>query len=194
MPFDPRGPHTGSDWDTGPGQSPSGFSAADVVPGNGVTGFPDSGLPQGIQLFLPEERPIPSAIVFETLDSAATAVVQANVFNLPAANFQVPDGFLGRISGISFYVDNLLTTSDIRFTVWQNRQPVQGFSGVRIFPGAAARVANQFDTYIRVPAGQLLEVSFTNNDGGSYIVGAALSGWIWPQSAGKLWLQRGETY
>lgn len=82
----------------------------------------------------------------------------------------------------------------MRFSVFQNRTPVQGFTNVRIFPGVAARVAVQFDTYIRVPNGQLLEVSFSNNDGGAYTVGAALSGWVWPEAAGRQWMERGEGY
>lgn len=189
MPFDPRGPHTASDWESGP--EPSGFQGGAGVATPGFD-FPDH-LPQDVNLFLPEERPIPSAIVFNTLGFATTAIVQTNVF-LANAAFDLPDGWLGRIDSVTFYVANLLLASNITFTVFQNRTPVQGLANVPVFPGVSARVAENLEVYIRVPNGQLLEVAFNNNDGGTYTVGAALSGWIWPEQDGRRWVQRGASY
>lgn len=163
-----------------------------TAPAPGAAAFGVSGrLPQNMQLFLPEEKPIPSATIFETIDVASTAIVQSGIL-LPAAQQQIPANNLGRLSGVTFFITNLLPTTDVRFTVLGNGGPLQALNRVRIFPGTAGRVSNAFDVYIRIPSGTLLQVLFENNDGGTYQVGASLSGWFWPESDGKRWMQQGD--
>ena len=149
-------------------------------------------LPQFITLFLPEERPIPSAQIFENaLGQQATNVVQAGVA-IPGAVQVIPQGCVARLSAVNLYVDNLLTTSAIRFSVLFEGNALPGLSNIPVFPGAVARAVENIDVFVRILRAGTLSVTFTNNDGGTYIVGASLSGWFWNEASGKLYMQQGQ--
>lgn len=172
---------------TAPTAGPSAFEG--VGSGQPVSNAPDE-LPQLMAFFLPEERPIPSAQIINTLDVVTTSIVQTGVF-LPNAKFQVQPGFVAVLTSVTFYITGLLTTTNVTFSVLGNRSSLSGFDKVRIFPGAAARVTDNYSVQLRIPAGALLEVQFNNNDGGNYQVGAKLFGWTWPLQQGDRWIARG---
>ena len=172
--------------ETGPGTPPAPFA------GQGGGGAPVSQLLRVAAVPLPRYQPIPTAIYFNVGGApVATAVVQAGIA-IPDADVLVPVGSIGTLESVIFGVDALLTTSDLRFTVLLNGAPMSGFSRIRIFPGNAARVTNAFDVKVDLPDGAHLQVTFENNDGGTYQVGAELSGFTYTQGAARRWLQVGE--
>lgn len=149
-------------------------------------------LRQVITLFLPEERPIPSAQIFENeLGSKSTVVAEQNVA-IPGASVIIPQGCVARLSSVNLYVDNLLTTSNLTFSVLFEGSPIPGLSNIPIFPGEVARDVENFDVFVRIPRSGTISVTYTNNDGGTYIVGAALGGWFWNDAAGKQYMQQGQ--
>lgn len=150
-----------------------------------------SALPQHMVLFLPEERPIPGATLFTVQGQFTTVAAQSNVA-IPNCTIQIPPGNLARLESITFVVDNLLLSSQITFTVRQNNAPITGFSNVGVIPGVVAQKIDNYSVFYRVPLGALLSVVFTNTDGGSYLVGAALSGWYWPETTGQLYMRQGQ--
>lgn len=186
-----------------------GAGATEVAPGTNVSGIPPNAGPpvpgapfaaqtnagslqQIMTLFLPEERPIPGATIFNTLGQQATAVVQAGVL-IAGAGIIIPAGSIARLDSVNLYATNLLPTSALTFTVLQNGAAIQGLTNVGIFPGTAARIAENFSLLVRISNGATLTVVFSNADGGAYLVGAALSGWFWPESLGRLYQQQGQT-
>ena len=189
MPF-PRAGAT----DVAPGTNVSGIpqNAAPMAPGAGFAAQANQGaLQQIMTLFLPEERPIPGATIFNTGNSKGTVAAEANIL-IPNAGIVIPQGSIARLDSVNFYVDNLLASSNISFTVLQNGAPIQGLTNVFIFPGVAARVAENFSLFVRITNGATLTVTYTNTDGGSYTVGASLSGWFWPESLGRLYQMQGQ--
>lgn len=143
-----------------------------------------------ITLRQPAAEQIPLAADFNTLGFKTTVAVEAGV-NIPGAEFVMPQGYVGRLDGVIFYIANMLLSTVVTFSVLEDGFPIPGFNNVAIFPGVAARVSNQFSTFTRLPTGCKLSVVYTNTDGGAYTVGGALSGWSWPETAGKQWMDRG---
>jgi hypothetical protein len=138
----------------------------------------------------PSSEEIPLAVDFNTLGFKASAAVEVGI-NIPGAEFIMQKGYVGRLESIIFYVANLLLTSNITFTVLQDFAPLPGLTNIAIFPGIAARVNNTITGKWLLPDGCRLSVIYSNNDGGAYEIGAALSGWSWPEQAGKQWLLTG---
>jgi hypothetical protein len=169
-----------------------------VVPADLLAPYePYQGGPSGphvdrsLQVYLPEVFPIPSATEFNLVVAKATAVIEANidiglVLDLPQNN-------VGIVRGVTLYINNMLTTTNVTWTLTFNGAPVPGHNNLSIFPRAAPSVANSFDTFVRIPQGNPMKVrvQYSNNDGGAYTVGVALSGWFWPIQLGNLWTQQG---
>lgn len=143
-----------------------------------------------LSIYLPEVYPIPDAQQFNPEGDIDSAVAQSDVL-IPGTTVRVPNGNIAVIRGLSLYIDNMLTTTDVRFTLRFDGNPVNGFSNLKIFPRVAPSVANGFDSIIRVPNGAVITVTFTQVDGGSYKIGAAFSGWSWPITSGDRWTSLG---
>lgn len=173
---------------SGPSPGGAGFPSGGGGGPSGPTG--PATLPRYIALLPPWEYPIPGHQEFNTLGSHASTGAETDTA-ITDAEFDVPANMVARITGIIFYVTNLLTTSNLTFTVRINNGPVQGYNNVFIFPRAASSVSNAFDSYVDVPTGAKLTVTFSNLDGGTYGIGAGLSGYYWPEVAGKAWLAYG---
>jgi hypothetical protein len=85
----------------------------------------------------------------------------------------------------------MLATTVVTYTLKINGAPVGGYSGLSIFPRVAPSISNSFDSFIRVPSGGKITASYTNTDGGTYVLGFAVSGWFWPEVSGTNWLKQG---
>ncbi len=157
-----------------------------------VPGGPPGILGQLVALPRPEDQPIPSAQIFDTFATAVSNAVQTNVA-LPGCTVQIPAGFVGRLQSAVFYCANLLTTSDVRFTVLGNGAPLQGLNKVRLAPASVALAIANLEVFIRLPQQYTLTVTFDNNDGGVYNISAALYGWFWGEAQGLQYWQRGQT-
>jgi hypothetical protein len=149
------------------------------------------GIDRALQIYLPEIFPIPAATEFNTLLTKATVAAETNTdFGIL---IDVPDNNIAIIRGVSLFITNMLTTTQITWTLLTNNGPVGGYSNLFIFPRTAPFVSNAFDSFIRVDNGQIVRAQFTNpaTDGGSYTLGIAVSGWWWPKTLGDLWMRTG---
>lgn len=146
---------------------------------------------RALVLFLPEQYMIPDGRGFNPQGSIATAVVQANIA-ITNATQAIPDNTLAVVGSVTIQITNMLATTDVTYTVLVNQTPVQGYNGISIFPRVAPFVGNTFDIPIRVRGPATIQVIFSNNDGGAYTVGAALSGWMWPVTSDQRWKAWGE--
>ena len=139
---------------------------------------------------LPEVFPIPDARVFNAECQQASAIAQTFVLGFTPA-VEIPAGYYGIVTSFTIYVQNMLATTNVTFSLLSNGNPVQGFAPLTIFPGASPRAANTFDTPQRFTGDVTLTVSITNGEGGSYLLGAALSGWFWPIASDRRWKSAG---
>lgn len=170
---------------------PFGFGSG----GMPVTVPPSFGGPNGsapavnaytVSLPLPEIVPIPDAHEFNIEGHVATAAVINNA-NITGATFTVPDNNLAVIRGVTFYVTNMLTTTNILFSLLINDGAPSGYGGVTIFPRVAPFVGNGFESMIRFQGAAVIRCVFSNVDGGTYVVGASFSGWFWPEASDSRW-------
>jgi hypothetical protein len=141
---------------------------------------------------LPEDSPIPDAQEFNALGSVATAIVQSNIDIPLLPLIVVPASYKAVIRGVSIYINNMLATTNVTWTVRVNNNPIPGYSGLSIFPRVAPFVGNSFDAEYRFEGPATVTVSFSNIDGGAYTVGAAISGWFWPAASDLRWKFSGE--
>lgn len=158
-------------------------------------------LPKHVPIYLPEIHPIPSAQEFNPSAFRATAAVETQIFTLtpdnrPSADdlagaITLPPGNIGIIRSVTISITDMLTTTDVSFTLFINGGPVGGYGGLKMTPRVSPYVSNSFDTFIRVPDRAKIQVGFSNIDGGTYVVGCAIGGWFWPIASGTQWLQTG---
>lgn len=167
----------------------------------GKGGFPPFASPAGtigggavatrtLDLPLPELVPIPSAQEFSPEGHVDTAGIQSNI-TIPGITVNVPGGSIYVIRSLSLYINNMLDTTDVRWSIVVNGNPVPGWANMTLFPRIATFVGNNFDTMIRGAGVASISVIFTNADGGSYKVGAAIGGWFWPLTADQQWKNGG---
>jgi hypothetical protein len=141
---------------------------------------------------LPEDSPIPDAHEFNVVGSIASAVVNAAPILIPGTVVNIPNLNMGVLTGVSIYIDNMLLATNVTYTVRYNGAPIPGYQGLSMFPRVAPFVGNTFSSKYRFNGEGVLDVVFNNLDGGTYLIGAALSGWFWPAASDVRWKQRGE--
>lgn len=161
--------------------------------------IPPSSLGQGgtipvtgssLQLPLPEVLPIPSAKEFNPLGQKATVGAENNTV-ITGTVLDIPDSTFGVIRGVSLYITNMLTTTNVVWSLIVENATPQGFNQLTIFPRAAPFVSNGFDSMIRFNGPARIQVIFSNLDGGAYTVGASFSGWFWPTGSDAIWRRFG---
>lgn len=172
-------------WGVGQGNTPV------ITP---PTSLGRGGVPQhagvALQIPLPDVFPITDAREFNPLGSANTAAVQQNI-EIADTVLDVPGATYGIIRGVSLYITDMLTTTDVTWSLIIDSGSPQGFQQLTIFPRAAPFVSNGFDAAIRFSGPARIVMTFTNNDGGTYVVGASYSGWYWPTASDARWRQYG---
>lgn len=167
-------------WGLGNGARPPVGAPSAAGPG----GLPYAS--RSLELPLPEITPIPDAREFNPEGDVDTSIVQLNI-DIPNCTQVVPVGNLYVIRGVSIYIDNMLTTTNVTFSLLANGVGVAGWTNLKMFPRAAPFVGNNFESMIRGQGEVTLKMVFSNIDGGSYKVGAALSGWLWPLTSDQRW-------
>lgn len=169
-----------------PVSNPFGFGGSRgtpvIVPPSSVGGPPAPMMGWALQLPLPEVYPLPEATSFNPLGSKATAAIETNIA-IPGASVVIPSGMRAVVVGVSLYISNMLATTNVSFTVLVNGVAASGYAGIGLFPAAQALAQNSFDVPIRVLGPATVQVVYTNTDGGSYTVGASLSGWYWANTS-----------
>jgi hypothetical protein len=150
-----------------------------------------AGVGRDLSLPLPEVFPLPDAQLFNSELQQTTNAPQT-LFSLPFTPAVVfLAGYYAVVTSFTIYIQNMLATTNVLFTLLYNGTPVQGYNGLTIFPGASPRVANTFDAPIRFTGAGTLTVTIQNIDGGTYLVGAAVSGWQWPITSDRRWKNSG---
>lgn len=168
----------------------SGVAGPVIVPPNQREDNARARAARALILPLPEQFMIPSGVGFNPEGETATAAVQANVV-IAGATVTVPANMLGVIASVTLYITNMLTTTNVQYTVLRDNNPIAGYQNLKIFPRVSPFVANTFDIPIRITGPSTITVTFNNNDGGTYVVGAALSGWQWGATADQQWKAAG---
>lgn len=147
-------------------------------------------LPKMLNIPLPWLEPIPDAQFFNIMGSFDSVGAQTGTFITNAA-FTLGKGNVGVLRSFTVYVNDMLQTTDVQFTLLIDGGPAPGFGTIKMFPRVAASVANTFECMIIVPADAKIDAYFTQVDGGTYKVGVAYSGWQYPESSGKRWMAKG---
>lgn len=154
-----------------------------------------------VPIFLPEDHPIPDAQEFNPSGTTSTvgvetgtAIVLAPQVGSIAGFIMLPAGNIGVIRSLTISITNMLTTTNVTFTLTINGGPVPGYAALRMTPRVAPYVSNEFGEpgmRVRVPVSSKIGVVFSNIDGGTYVVGASVGGWYWPEASGTRWLRIG---
>lgn len=99
-------------------------------------------------------------------------------------SFQVAPSFVGFCQQFIIYALSPLATTDIEYTLRVNQNPVQGWSGIPLPPGATniTMLVNN-DLQVRLQNEVTVDVLVRNLSGaGPWTVGAAIAGWTHPES------------
>jgi hypothetical protein len=145
---------------------------------------------RSLSLPLPAVFPLPDAQVFNSACQQASVIIQTFTLAFtPAVNILA--GYFAVVNSFTIYVQNMLATTNVVYALLANGSPVQGYTGLTIFPGASPRISNTFDAPIYFTGAQTLTVQITNGDGGTYLLGASISGWQWPISSDRRWKSSG---
>lgn len=151
-----------------------------------------SAVSRNLEIPLPEVFPIPDAQIFNAeVDQASSVAGQTFVLDFAPGPVSILAGYYAVVNAFTVYVQNMLVTTNVLFTLLQNGTPVNGFNNLKIFPGNSPRISNTFDAPIRFTGATTLQVKITNVDGGNYVLGAAVSGWQWPISSDRRWKSAG---
>lgn len=157
-----------------------GFAAGG---GGGGGGLPPSPSIGNVVISPPTvERP-PEATDFNTFGTLASRDNANTPAFFPTAQFIIPATNVGVVRSVSILANALLTTSDIRWTLFSNRSPVPGWTELTINPRSAGSVEvswGPFETFIPVDEGATLEWQVTVLDAGTYQVSVAMHGWFYP--------------
>ncbi len=147
-------------------------------------------LPKVLDIPLPWLEPIPDAQFFNVMGSEDSVGASTGNF-ITGADFTLGKGNVGVLRSFTVYVNDMVATTDIQFTLMVNGGPAPGFGTIKMFPRVAASVANTFECMIILPAECKLDAYFTQVDAGAYKVGVAYSGWQYPESSGRRWMAKG---
>ena len=123
--------------------------------------------------------PPPGAQYFFTEDDRTVAVGPSTT-ELTGTRFQTPVNNVAVVRELTFFVNALLTTSDITFRLLYNNAPVPGHT-IKIFPRAVASVTVSFlpeDTLLPAPDAALISGNVTVVDAVSYQLGMNIRGWF----------------
>jgi hypothetical protein len=151
--------------------------------------------PIGRQLLLPlpEDSPIPTATEFNTQGIVQGTGIVAVPTLVTGSSFTVPNGSFGVVRSVEIDVTNMLATTAINwFVTIDNAGGPQGFNPLTLFPRVASSISKTFDAKIRLTGPCIVAVFYTQSDAGINVIGAGLSGWIWPQTADERWKSFGE--
>lgn len=147
-------------------------------------------LPRVLDIPLPWIERIADSQDFVGSGSVDTVAVETGTA-ITNCSFRLGQGNIGVLRSVTFYVNNMLASTNLVFTIKVNGGPVPGYGAFTPFPRVAASISNGFDMQFLLPSESKIEVFFNNVDGGSYKVGAVFTGWQHPESSALRWMQFG---
>ena len=152
--------------------------SAPAIPAIPGSTRPADAIPQSLELPLPEDVPIPGASLFNPLGKATTVAVEVNKPivgpDVGGALLVVKQNARARLDGVVVWVQGLQPTSDLVVSFFDGGAPIPGFSNLQVFPGLVALFALPISGKYVSGAGPTFTATYTNKDGGSYIIGAAI--------------------
>lgn len=124
--------------------------------------------------------------VFATLTGLDTANTTPPA-EFPASVFNVPGGNIAVIRSVSILANNLLVSSNLRWTLLVNSTPTTGWTQLTINPRAAGSVEVSWtpeETFIAIPEGSRISWVVQVLDGGTYQLSVSYHGWFYPATFG----------
>jgi len=147
----------------GPGGSPSGSGTTlDVPPFH--------------QVKPPQAKAFKFNVSATGLNAANTPAI------IPGGTFQIPAQNVGVVRSLSVGINNMLTTSNITFSLRFDETPVPGWDNLVLFPRAATSVVAGWspdETYEVTGEGVSVDILVNVLDAGTYQIGTSLSGWYY---------------
>lgn len=147
-------------------------------------------LPRVLEVPLPWLVPMPSSQDLNVLGSV-TSVAPSVGTEIPECRFQLGAGIIGVIRSFTTYITDMLTSTDVRYTLSVNGAPAPGFGRIKMFPVTASSKSNTFDCLIILPPAATISVFFTQTDGSTYNIGASYSGWVHTEAQARKWISAG---
>lgn len=148
------------------------------------------GVGQRVQaLFPPHIFPPFNAAHFFAADNATIgAGPVVTKFTGTSAKITIPQGNMGVVRELTFYVNGLLTTSVISFAVLVNGNPQEGYTKILMPQSAQAFFVFSPDN-VFIPAIEqgTIEVQATVTDAVAYALGFELRGWSYSKEIAKWW-------
>lgn len=129
------------------------------------------------------ERPPQASDFFST--SVLAGLTNANTPVAFPDTVQIPPNNVAVIRSVSILANNLLITSDIRWTLFYNGVSVPGWNALSIAPRAAGSIEVSFtpeETFVPVPEGAVISWGVTVVDAGTYQVSVTTHGWFYPST------------
>lgn len=157
-----------------------------------------AGLPRRVVIYPPDIYRIPGSSDFNPSGSVqivgpgtTTAIPLAPQVGSVANRIEIPKGNVGVISSVLISITNMVATTNATFSIFIDGAPVPGYAGISMTPRVSPYVSAGFDTLVRVPNGSVVTATGTVVDGGTYVLGIAISGWYWAESMAAQWLRVG---
>jgi hypothetical protein len=186
---------------------PAGMTEA-VLPGPAGPLFPDdhplgglegtTSIDEGLSLQQPDIFPVPGAFEFNwhgQILAQANGTVTQFASPIGLGLLTINQGFWGRVTGITFQVDDTTEWAGTLFFDLQiNGFTIGGYDGLVLFPQTASVVAQGYSANIRIAPGnvQTITARSHNATGAALtVVGVIISGWSWSDAAGKQWIAQG---
>lgn len=156
-------------------------------PRQGVLGS----LPRVLDIPLPWLTPMPTSQDIVVMGSLAGQTGVLARTEIPTAAFALQRGIVGVIRSVTFYLTDMLTTTDITFGLWVNNGPAPGYGAVKMFPRVASSISNTFDCLLMLSPGSTIQAFFSIADAGTYNVGCSYTGWCHTEAEQARWMARG---
>jgi hypothetical protein len=141
------------------------------------------GKPLPAEVRFPDHYSPPAdANTFTKTDFYASAGNDSNIGALATPNLviQLPQDSVGVIRDFSRYMNDMVATDSVIWTLRINGNPVPNWSSVTMFPRVAAFASSGDDPYILLPSGAIVDVLIVNGTVTAHKIGASFYGWFWP--------------
>jgi len=138
-------------------------------------------LPQEVR-FPDHYTPPADANTFTKTDFYASAGNDSNVGVLATPNLVIalPQDSVGVLRDFSRYVNDMVATDSIFWTLRINGNAVPEWSKRIMFPRVAAFASSSDDPYILLPPGAIVDVLIENGTVTAHKIGGSFYGWYWP--------------
>lgn len=141
----------------------------------------------------PELYPPPEGQDFQPFGQV-TITGPGTTAEITGTAFRFPSNAVGVIRSVTISINALLLTSDVRFSLRQNKSPIQGWDNLRFPPTGVAFFSLTYpaeETLLRIADGALLDMIVTVGalDAGTYQVNATYHGWYYDKTVANRYRQ-----